>query len=577
MTATSGNGRFLGMRLIPMLVSAGLVSVALAAAGGPPERPRLDAPVRSPENHVYQFMATRSFAFSGGKTRQATAYLWIPPSRAKIRGVLVACRNVTEHWLTGHPAIRDACEKESLALLWSCPSFYPGMDATDDNRELVAFLREILGELAATSGYAELARAPWLPIGESAHLQMVKRLVEAAPEQCIAAIQIKNGRMDIGAVTSVPVLTTIGTCYEWDQEKADLLAQWKTPKDDAAHQRRRESNPDWPGSLLVEGGSGHFECTEPMAAYIASYITAAMRARLPDGESIPRPVDLRAGWIAGLGLPGGVDLPPKPFKDATPEERALPWFFTRELAEQARAMARINWDAATQVPVFADATGKPLPFGYRSIFSPLPFEPENDGITFPLHAGFLDALPPGFVNAGTRLGHSTAGAPRVDWICGPVAPAGGNRFRVALDRSWPDSPAFLCVWHPGDGNFRHSVQPGEIKLSPNTSGKPQSIDFTLPAELPAGTTVLPLQATSDQGLPVRFFVRAGPGMVVDGKLLLTPIPPRARFPVALTVVAWQWGRAGDEPIQTAPTVERTLMLTAPRQLESPLPTPNSSR
>ena len=568
MTATFGGARIPGMRSYSSLVAAGLWNMAMATAAVPADVPRLDAPVRSPENHVYQFMATRSFAFSGGKTRQATAYLWVPPSCLNVRGVLVACRNVTEHWVTGHPAIRDACEKESLALLWSCPSFYPGMDSEDDGRQLAAFLREILWELAATTGYTELARAPWLPMGGSAHLQMVKRLVDAAPEQCIAAIQIKNGRMDIGFRTNVPVLTMIGTSYEWDQAKADLLVQWKTNKDDAAHQRRREATPDWPGSLIVEGGSGHFECTEPMAGYIARYINAAMRARMPADATLPQPLDLREGWIAGLGLPGGVDLPPKPFTDATPEERALPWFFNKELAEQARAMARINWNAATQVPVFADAGGKPLPFGYRSIFSPLPFEPAHNGITFPLHAGFLDALPPDFVNAGATLGHSATGEPRIDWICGPIAPSGGNRFRVALDRSWPDSPAFLCVWHPGDGDFRHSVQPGEVKLVPNTAGKPQSITFTLPAELPAGSTMLPLQATSDQGMPVRFFVRAGPATIENDCLHFTPIPPRTKLPLAVTVAAWQWGRAGNEPIQTAPLVERTLLLTAPPKPES---------
>jgi len=311
------------MRSFSLLMAAALWGVAMATAAGPVDFPRLDAPVRSPENHVYQFMATRSFAFSGGKTRQATAYLWVPPSCVKLRGVLVACRNVTEHWLTGHPAIRDACEKENLALLWSCPSFYPGMDSKDDGRELAAFLREILGELAATTGYTELARAPWLPMGGSAHLQMVKRLVDAAPEQCIAAIQIKNGRMDIGFRTTVPVLTMIGTSYEWDQAKTDLLVQWKTTKDDAAHQRRREATPDWPGSLLVEGGSGHFECTEPMADYIARYITAAMRARMPADDTLPQPLDRGEGWISGCGLPGGVDLHPTALRNATTEERWL--------------------------------------------------------------------------------------------------------------------------------------------------------------------------------------------------------------------------------------------------------------
>lgn len=42
------------------------------------------------------------------------------------------------------------------------------------------------------------------------------------------------------------------------------------------------------------------------------------------------------------------------------------------------------------------------------------------------------------------------------------------------------------------------------------------------------------------------------------------IPPgcqRAKFPVKLTVVAWQWGRPVEPRIQSARPVERTLLIT----------------
>ena len=69
-----------------------------------------------------------------------------------------------------------------------------------------------------------------------------------------------------------------------------------------------------------------------------------------------------------------------------------------------------------------------------------------------------------------------------------------------------------------------------------------------------------LRATSDAGLPVSYFVREGPGVIEGSTLRLTPIPPRAKFPIILTVVAWQWGRA-DRQGSICGSVERTIEIT----------------
>lgn len=511
----------------------------------------------SPENQVFQFMTTGSFDFGGGTNRKATAYLWIPPTCQRVRGVLVAGRNVPEHWLVGHSTIRAACADSDLAIMWCCPTFYLG--AVKDGKRHGEFLQQLLTQLATQSGYAEIATVPWLPIGESYHLGMVKQIVNAWPERCIAAVQIKGGYLDIQS-TSVPILTAIGTCDEWDQEKKDLLNQWKDVSIYNKHEQRRAKTPEWPGSLLIEGGSGHFECTEPMARIIAQYIRAAAKVRLSlDGSPALRPVNLDAGYVAGLPVPGAKALPPIRYQDCPPDARSLPWYFDETLAKAACAMADINWSAQTQVPVFADAAGKAIPFGNRGISSPLPFVPGNDGVTLQLGATFLEKIPDGFVHAGTTLGHAP-GSPIVEWICGPLAPLGDNRFRIALDRTWPDSPVYLRVWHSGDRTFRLSVQPGEFKLNPNTQGKPQKITFDAIADQKIGAKELQLRATSDAGLPVQFFVRAGPAVIHSDRLVLTAIPPRSKLPLAVTVAAWQWGRAYEPAVQTAEIVERRFQV-----------------
>lgn len=507
-------------------------------------------------DQVFQWMAQASYTTPSGRTCNATAYLWIPPACERVRGLLVAGRNVPEHGLVGHSAIRAACADSDLAILWCAPSFL--MVDVNDGRAHGEFLQRLLDPLAAASGYAEIRTAPWLPIGESMHLLMVTRLLNAFPERCIAGIQLKNGRLDLHA-TGVPSLIALGTCDEWDQQRKDLTAQWQDVSFFDRHRKRRADQADWPASLLIEGGSGHFECTEAMTAYVAQYIRSAVRARLAPAGGL-RPVELATGYVTGFPLPGHEPVPPVRYTEASTDAQSLPWFFDRDLAAAAYAMADIDWTRKTQVTWFADPhDGKPLAPGPRGIVQPIPYTTEADGVTFQLAATFLERMPDGFVHAGEVLGHA-AGTPEIDWICGHVAPLGGNRFRIALDRTWPESPTFLRAWHPGDATYRPSTQPAELHVKANKNGRPQTIVFAPIPDQPAGGGSLKLAATSDSGLPVSFFVRAGPAEVHGNRLVLTPIPARSALPVAVTVVAWQWGRTAEPAIQTAPLVERTFRI-----------------
>jgi hypothetical protein len=59
---------------------------------------------------------------------------------------------------------------------------------------------------------------------------------------------------------------------------------------------------------------------------------------------------------------------------------------------------------------------------------------------------------------------------------------------------------------------------------------------------------------------VRFFVREGPAEITGDTLRFTAVPPRAKFPLAVTVVAWELGRATEPRRQAATPVERTFFL-----------------
>jgi hypothetical protein len=295
-----------------------------------------------------------------------------------------------------------------------------------------------------------------------------------------------------------------------------------------------------------------------MTKYFALYINSACRARLSeDGSARLKPVALERGVLADLPLPGREIAPVTPYADAAPADRARPWFFDEATARAAQAFAAVDWNAATAMPMI-NAVGNCVvtPFSFNSV-TEIVVTTDSE---FAVGSGFLPALPAAFVGGGGELVVPSV-APAVEWICGPIAPLGGGRFRIALDRTWKTGAAcYLVVWHPATDGVRFGVQPAAVKLVPNTEGAVQTIDFKPIPDVMVGTASIPLTATSDAGLSVSFYVVSGPALVKGEKLEFTPIPPRARFPVEVTVAAWQWGRHRDPKIKTADVERQTFHL-----------------
>jgi len=524
--------------------------------------------MRSPVNQVFQFMQSGTCTnWADGSMNQATAYLWIPEGCQRLRGLLILCANVPEHRLVGHPAIRQVCARNDLGIVWCVPSFMnfrkdaaKGINDALDYKTSTAFLQELLAGLARTSGYEEVSTAPWLPIGESGHLLMVDALVEQHPERCLAGVWLKNNHLPPKNRT-VPALVIYGTAQEWSQTQSDIRTNWNhIGQAYGGILDERTRNPDWPLSYVIDGGSGHFDCSERLTEYLAHYINCVLKARLGLDGTL-KAVDLEQGFLADLPVPGHEGHPVTRCGRVVGEARGWPWYFDRATAAEAQAIARINWQAETQIPGFADARGNLLPFNFNGISSFTP-ETEGDGISFTLHGVMLDKLPGAFTNAGIKLAQ-VPGTPRLEWLCGPVAPLEAERFQIALDRSWPSSACYLAARQKGTDRIRSSVQPCGIKLQKNNSGQAQTIHFDPIADVKMGTKSIPLSAQSSAGLPVRFFVAAGPAIVESGRLVFAPVPPRVKFPVAVTVAAWQWGRSSEPKVKTAEIVRQTFRILAP--------------
>ena len=557
-------------RLLLSLLAASLSLLSAHARSETPEA------LRSQVNQVFQFTLTGTCsAWADGSSTTATSYLWIPEECRRLRGLLILCSNVPESMLVGHPAIRSVCAANDLGIIF-CPASFFNFKAKSEIATDVAFLQQLLDGLARISGYEEVATVPWLPMGESGHLLMVDALVEAAPQRCIAGIWIKNSHFP-PKNRETPALVVFGSAQEWGQTKSDYKAGWNNVGGAyASVLNDRKNHPNWPLSYVVDGTSGHFDCSERLAQLFARYIDLVSKARLSkDGSPTLKMPDLTKGYLADLPIPGHENHPVTAYASTSPDARALPWFFDKAFAEEAQSIGRINWKAESQLPAFTDAHGNVFPFSFNGITwmtlnhapTPLPdgtappmLETEPDGITFTLRGVMLDKLPAAFAGAGQPLGRAP-GPPAAEWMCGCVEALGNGRFRLAPDRTWP-SPIYVALRHTGTDAIRAVVQPGQIARDANSEGTPQKITFPQIADVPAGTQQLTLAATADSGLPVSYFVVVGPAIVRDGKLVFTKIPPRAKLPITVTVAAWQWGRYADPKIKKAEIVRQSFRINA---------------
>jgi len=163
-------------------------------------------------------------------------------------------------------------------------------------------------------------------------------------------------------------------------------------------------------------------------------------------------------------------------------------------------------------------------------------------------------------------GHAD-GAPVISRICGPVVQTGAHTFRLQFYRMGMNNPKrsndiWLLASHPGDQKYKSAVQQANIKFPfKNTEGVEQQISFPAISNQKEGIRSLPLQATSNSGLPVYYYVQEGPAELEGNTLKFTKIPPRSMYPVKVTVVAWQYGRSVEPKVKSAQPIVQSFYIT----------------
>ena len=505
---------------------------------------------------------------------QSRAFLWIPENCQRVRGLVFGHHNMEEEALLEHPAFRAAMAEIGFAAVWVAPTFDRNFRYDQGAGER---LDALLRELAERSGYDELAAAPIVPVGHSAAASMPWYMAAWKPERIVAGISFsgqwpyvpdpQHAPQVVGVnIDTVPGLVTLGE-YEWaDQRMGDGL-------------KTRAAHPTLPLSALGCPADGHFFMTDEKAEFLALYLKKAAAHRLPetppsDGAPVAlTPIDAtRSGWLADrYRLGQDPTAPAAPVADYAGDRAHAFWFFDGELARAAEAFQARHRGRPVLLGFVQEGAVVPQKNGTHQQVT-IPFRPEADGFTFRLGGAFLDTVPEGrpekWANrkAGEAIEPPAAGGPAIEIrrITGPIRHLSGDTWELCFNRASfledrRGNEAWLAAVWPGDGVSKQAIQQAMLSIPRrHGSGAPQSIRFDAPETVSLGAGELKLRAEADSGLPVRFFVREGPAEVEGDTLRFTAPPPRTKFPVTVTVVAWQFGRGTEPRVRSAEPVVRTI-------------------
>ena len=495
-----------------------------------------------------------------------SAYLWIPENCKQVRAVIIGQHNMTEETIFEHLEFRKNMGKLGIAEIWITPGIDQRWDVTKGTQQIFETMMKNLSEI---SGYTELEFAPVIPIGHSAMATYPWNFAAWNPERTLAVLSIHGdsprthltgyGRANLDwgtrTIEGIPSLMVMGEDEWWEDR---LITSFDY----------RREYPNAPLSFFADAGHGHFDISDELIDYLSLFLKKTVEYRLPEHSSLDAPIQLipveaKNGWLADRWRKNE-----KPTAEAASYDKYKGdknhafWYFDKEMAD-ATEKYYANERGKTEQYIGFEQKGKLITFNPKSHVRMSPsFQPEADGVTFHLKAVYTDTLRNEYSKE-----HSTHPI-RMSRICGPVEVVNDTTFTVRFYRMGLDNPkrtGGICLMASvkQDHKYRSAVQQVEIRIPyRNKEGIPQSIIFPKLSDVKASVKEISLNGTADSGLPVYYYVKEGPAEIKGDKLVLTKIPSRAKFPVKVTVVAWQYGRSGEPKVQTAEAVEQSFYITA---------------
>jgi hypothetical protein len=507
-----------------------------------------------------------------GNDKESRAFLWIPPDCKQVRGLVFGSQVILEKLVCDNPIVREACAREGLGIVivFRSPlTFFKYNEGAD------SILQKILNDLAEESGYAEVAKAPLLTIGHSGGAIGAWNIAYWNPERTIGILTLHSAAMitppawdNKSSVDGIPVMAVSGELESWDGPKYPLERHWRWLRGELLSMRGRYY--DSRVCEVVQPGAGHFNFDEHLAKLSAMFIQKVAHYRIPETLNYSQPIVLNLipaenGWLTDINILTPSKFPPTQSKKFKGDPSLAFWHMDKEIANAVEAFPALYGGKTDQRVTFVQ-DGKPVPAGW---IAELKFQPSDDGISFKLQGDFLSQTPDGASGGGQPLGH--ANSPIKFSLIGGWGGGGeqvdNSIFCIRFDHF--GLSRYCCniqvmVYNEGDGTYKYAEQAGQVKFPEKyNDGKSQAITFPSITDVKVGTKSVQLKAVSDAGLPVSYFVRSGPVEINGDKMVFTSIPVRAKFPIKVTVVAYQLGRSLEPLVQTAIPVEQTFLIQLP--------------
>ena len=508
-----------------------------------------------------------------GKDKEARAFLWVPPSCKQVRGIIFANQVILEDLFCANNQIRQACTKESLGIVLIFRGPFTQFNYKEGANTYVQ-IQKVLDDLAAVSGYTEVATAPLFTIGHSGGANGAYSIAYCKPQRVFgiltlhAAAMVNPPEYDPKArIEGVPVMAVTGEYESWGNPLEPLDKHWRWLRGDLLDLRAKYNH-----SLVcevVQPGAGHFNFDDKLAALCAMFIQKTAHYRIPtevppEKQVLLNTLDETKGWLTDINILDDNRYHPVACKDFKGDNTLTFWHLDEEMAKAVDAFPSLYGGKKEQRICFIQ-NDKPVP---ASWINELAFQPSADGITFCMKASYLNQTPEGVAGSGIPLTHSSKGNIKFRLIggwAGGGEQVSADSFRIRFDHFGTSrfcSNIQVMAYKEGDETYKYAEQPTQIKFpEKNILGELQTIDFP---EIPAvnnKTKEIQLNAISSAGMPIYYYVKDGPANVNGNVITLDNIPVKAIYPIKITIIAWQWGRGISPLVQTAMPVERVILIT----------------
>lgn len=503
---------------------------------------------------VWQWSVRLTGVISPETNTAPQAFLWIPEHSHNVKAVVVAQHNMIEEGILENASFRQTLTELNMAAVWITPGFDFQFDF---HKGADKIFETLMTSLAEVSGYDELHSVPIVPIGHSAMASFPWNFAAWNPARTLAVVSIHgdtpqtnltgNGRPNPNwgqrTIEGVPGLFIMGE-YEWWEARLQPGFNYL------------QKHPETPLTFLADVGHGHFDYSQSMIDYLCLYLKKVVKSRIQKDGSL-KFISPTTGWLIDRWHKDSLPLfAPAPYALYQGKKNEASFCFDKEMANATeRFYAQVRGKIRTYLGFKQEGTIVPLRKTHANFH--LDFKPLSDGISFRLTAFFSDSSHIQPVN------HFALTPLQIDRICGPVKKVNDSTFqltfyRMGFDNLKRSNEIWLLAHNEGDKQYKSTVQQLTMKFPlKNSQGKPQSITFPTISPLKTRQKYT-LNAVSDAGLPVAYYIKEGPAELIGNELILKPIPPKAKYPLKITVVAWQYGVAGK--IKSATPVEQIVYI-----------------